>query len=135
MNEGVRLKVDVVGAVIVKDQGKYLLVQEGQADKGKWNAPAGKVDIGFTIEETAVKEAKEESGYDVQLIKKLDIWHDQAGHSVKHVFTAKIIGGEKLKANEEIMDVQWFTIDAIRAMKEKLRSPWVLQAIEMVEKQ
>lgn len=136
MSEGTRIKVEVAAGVVLKKDGKYLLVQENfPSVRGLWNCPAGKVDQGFTIEATAVKEAKEESGYDIELMKKLDIWQDQAEHTVKHIFTAKIVGGEKMKPNEEIMDVQWFTIDEIRAMKDKLRSPWVLEAIEMVEKQ
>ena len=59
----------VAGAVLKKD-GKYLLVQEAQSKAyGLWNLPAGRVDVGDTIEQTAVKEAKEESGFDVKLFE------------------------------------------------------------------
>ena len=57
------------GCIIEKD-GKYLLVQEAQKHVyGLWNLPAGKVEEGYTIAETAVKEAKEETGFDVEIVE------------------------------------------------------------------
>ena len=61
----------VVAGVVVEKDSKYLLVQEKkELVYGLWNLPAGKVDEGETVEEAAVREAKEEVGYKVRLIKK-----------------------------------------------------------------
>lgn len=135
MSEGTRVKVEVVGGVVMKQDGKYLLVQEATPDiRGLWNCPAGKVDVGFTIEQTAVKEAKEESGYDVELVRKIGIWQESAERAVKHIFEAKIVGGELHVPLDEIMNAGWFTADEVRSMKDKLRSNWVLEVVEMMEK-
>ena len=68
----------VAGVVLVKD-GKYLLVQEKQpACYGKWNLPAGKVEAGDSIEETAIKKAREESGFEVELLRKVGIYQEAA---------------------------------------------------------
>ena len=56
----------IVGCVIEKD-GKYLLVQEAQEKcYGKWNLPAGHLDPNETIIDAAKREAKEETGCDVE---------------------------------------------------------------------
>jgi 8-oxo-dGTP diphosphatase len=128
-------KVTVAAGVVVKQDGKYLLVQEKQPRAyGLWNWPAGRVDLGDTIEYTAVKEAKEETGYDVELIRRLGVFHEDLSDAVKHAFEAKIIGGEFNIPADEILDVKWFTADEVRAMKDKLRNEWVLGAIEIMER-
>lgn len=133
------VKVYVVAGVVLKQDGKYLLVQENWPENkevhGTWNLPAGRVDVGDSIEQTAVKEAKEESGFDVELIKKLGIYQNTASEAVKHVFEAKIVGGELKWPEEEILDAKWLTFEEIKNMKDKLRNIWVLDAISLVEKQ
>jgi ADP-ribose pyrophosphatase YjhB (NUDIX family) len=120
----------------VKQDGKYLLVQEKQPKAyGLWNIPSGRVDVGDTIEQTAVKEAKEETGFDVELIRKFTVFQDRATTPPKHAFEAKIIGGTLQIPEDEILDAGWFTFSEIETMKDKLRSPWVLEAVQMVEKE
>ncbi|MDP4172197.1 MAG: NUDIX hydrolase N-terminal domain-containing protein, partial [Bacillota bacterium] len=62
-------KVDI-RAVVFKDD-KILMVQE--KTDGNWALPGGWADIGLTPSEVAVKEVKEESGFDVKAIKLLAI--------------------------------------------------------------
>lgn len=53
--------VQVVAEVVLQKDDKFLLVQEKQAKAyGKWNLPAGKVDKGESLEQAAVREAREE---------------------------------------------------------------------------
>jgi 8-oxo-dGTP pyrophosphatase MutT (NUDIX family) len=132
------IKVKVIAGVVVKKDGKYLLVQEGgplsRACRGLWNFPAGKVDPGETFEEAATREAKEESGFDVKIIRKIGIFQTTPTEAVKHAFLAEIVGGEIAYPKEEILDARWFTLDEIYGTKDKLREGWVLNAIEIVEK-
>lgn len=128
------VKVAVVAGVVIKKDGKYLLVQEKQPKAfGLCNFPAGRVDVGDTIEQTAIKEAKEETGYDVELMKKLDIFQESADKEVRHAFTAKIIGGDLKYPEDEILDVRWFSFKEIQEMKDKLRSGWIIGAISVLE--
>lgn len=128
------IKVNVVAGVVIKKDGKYLLVQEKQLKAyGLWNFPAGKVDVGESIEQAAVREAKEESGYDVELIKKIDIFQSKSTDAVKHAFETKIIGGDLSFPEDEILDIKWFTFDEIKEIKEKLRDDWILGAITILE--
>jgi len=126
----------VVGSVIQKD-GKYLLVQEKQEHVyGLWNLPAGKAEKNFSIAENAIKEVKEETGLDVGIIREIDIYHQEGGKSVKHAFEAKIIGGKLKFPKDEILDVKWLSLEEIKELDSqgKIRSDWVVKAIESVAK-
>ena len=126
----------VAGCVIRREDGKYLLVQEKQPKAyGLWNIPAGHVDRGETIEHAAVREVKEESGYDVELGTKIGIYHEAVDSPVRHAYVASIIGGELKIQTEEILDVGWFSYGEITGMKQagKLRVAWIYDAISRVE--
>ena len=57
-----------VGAVILHDR-KLVLVKRGvEPDKGKWSIPGGGVELGEGVRDTAVREAKEECGLDIELV-------------------------------------------------------------------
>lgn len=126
----------IVAGVVIRQDGKYLLVQENHPDPsvyGKWNFPAGRVAEGDTIEETAVKEAKEETGYDVELIRKLGVFQAHAKTPPKHAFEARIVGGELKWPKDEILDAQWFSLPEIQRMQDSLRSEWIMGAIRIME--
>lgn len=129
------IKVFVVAGVILRKGDRYLLVQErGKEKKGLWNWPAGRVEKGMRIEQTAVKEVKEETGLDVKLVRKVGIFHESETMGVKHVFIGKIVGGELNVPNEEILHAGWFTIREIKKMASVLRTPVVLEAIVLAGK-
>ena len=123
-------KILIVGANLVEKDGKYLLVQEAKEYvRGKWNFPAGKMDFGEKITQTAVRECKEETGFDVELEYLIGIFkHSDIRENVQYdvmpfVFKSNIIDG-KLKSQEnELLDVKWFTKDEIEDLfkNDKLR--------------
>lgn len=124
----------IAAGVVIRREGKYLLVQESMPSQyGLWNWPAGKVDVGETIEEAAVREAKEETGFDVKLVRKLGIWQENTKQAAQHAFEAEIAGGELNFPKDELLDVCWFTKEEIYSMKDKLRTGWVVEAIEKLE--
>jgi len=127
--------VFMVAGVIIQRDGKYLLVQEGKGTAYKlWNFPAGKVDVGESIEEAALREAFEETGYKVELIKKISVHQKSVNEPVKHMFEAKIIGGELKTRKGEILDAKWFSSEEIRNMKNELRNgEWIIEVINIFE--
>lgn len=104
-------KVDV-RAVIFKDN-KILMVRE-KAD-GDWALPGGWGDIGLTPSEVAIKEVKEESGFDVKAVKLLGVLdkknhpHPPSAYHVYKIFIqCEIIGGQSEKGIETSA-VEFFT--------------------------
>ena len=131
----------IVGANLIEKDGKFLLIQEGKlvvGVTGKWNFPAGKKDPGEKILDTAKREAKEESGFDVELKYLLGVWqHSDNRDGVDYdvtvfVFKSDIAGGELMKPNNEIMDLKWYTKSEVEGLfkSDKLRRPFIWHAIE-----
>lgn len=130
--------VGVLAGCVIKKDGKYLLVQEKQAKAyGKWNLPAGHVDKGESIEDAALREVLEESGFEVKLLRKIDIFHEDISKSVKHIFAAEIVGGELHIQEDEILDVKWLAFDEVKSLNDsgQLRAPFVWESIGILESQ
>lgn len=126
----------VAACVIRDDKGRYLLVQEAQPKVyGLWNLAAGHVDKGESIEEAAVREAKEETGLEVKLVDKIGIWHDKIAEPIRHAFIVAVVGGDVTPQPGEVLDVQWFTYNQIVKMRKegKLRVEWIFDAITRVQ--
>ena len=128
--------VFMVAGVIIKQDSKYLLVQEEKETAYKLqNFPAGKVNIGESIEEAAIREAFEETNYKVELIKKISIHQKSVDEPVKHIFEAKIISGKLKFKKGEILDAKWFSYKEIKTMENQLRnSEWIIKVIDIFEK-
>jgi 8-oxo-dGTP pyrophosphatase MutT (NUDIX family) len=128
--------VGIVAGCLLKDGNKYLLVQEKQQKVyGLWNLPAGYVNKGESVEEAAVRETYEETGFRVKLGTQIGLFHEAAGTPVKHIFEAEVIGGALHTDPEEQLDVQWLAFDQIKKLKadDKLRSAWVWDLLEAYE--
>jgi 8-oxo-dGTP diphosphatase len=124
--------VNVVAGVVIIKEDKVLLVQEAyETVRGKWNLPAGKVDLGETVEEAAVREAKEETGLDVKLIRQILVMHQAIDRPVLHAFTAEITGGELKFEPEELLDAGWFTIDEVMRMDGLRNNEFIRNSIKL----
>lgn len=122
-----------VGGVIKKD-GKYLLVQEGQQEcYGQWGVPGGLLDFDEKIIDGAIREIKEETGC-LASIKGLCLLGNRVlkdDLTLFVVFEGELIEEDIKPDNEEILDVKWFSYEEICNMKERLRSSdLVLKCIE-----
>lgn len=111
-----------VGAVIVHD-GKLVLVKRGvEPGKGKWSIPGGAVELGETVRGTAMREAKEECGLDIELVgdRPLDALDSMVlgekgrlqFHYVLLQFLARPKGGT-LKPTSDVTDVRWVPLEEV----------------------
>jgi 8-oxo-dGTP diphosphatase len=106
-----------IAGVLIKQNGKYLLVQEKQSHVyAQWNLPAGHVDKGETLLEAAKREGKEETGLDLEIGNELLKFTTGTDREV-HIFESKIIGGEIKWNPEELLNVRWFSKEEIRSLK------------------
>lgn len=117
--------------VVLEKDGKFLLVQEAVPGIRKlWGLPGGGINKGETPEQAAERETEEETGYDVELIKKLGEIKDKKRGNVRHIFLGEIKSGE-LRINKlEHMDAGWRGRDDIERLK--LRGDWVTEALDLV---
>lgn len=102
-----------VGAVIV-DQGRVLLVRRGSEPlKDHWTIPGGVLELGESLAEGVVREAREETGLMVkplELLELIDRIHRQREriqfHYVIADYICRITGGA-LKAASDAAEVRW----------------------------
>ena len=109
----------VIVNVIIKQESKVLMVQEACGDvAGMWNFPAGHLDENENIFDGAIREAKEETGYDVKLtglVHVQNVVYDNK-HVIHFVFSAEIVGGKINFDKSEIKDVKFVEIDELLNM-------------------
>lgn len=81
---------------LVDQPGRPIVLIERLNPPPGWAIPGGFVDIGETVEQAAVREAKEETGLDVHLIALLGLYsdpqRDPRGHTVTAVYAAEARG-------------------------------------------
>jgi 8-oxo-dGTP diphosphatase len=105
----------LVGSGLIKKDGKYLLINAKRgAAKTLWNNPGGHMDDGETIEETARREIKEETGYDIEIKKLIGTYTRKVK---KYVFECEIISGSLNIPEDEIADAKWFTVDEVKLLE------------------
>ena len=99
-------------AVIVQDN-KVLLVK--REDFEVWALPGGGVDEGESLAETAVREAYEETGLEVEITHLIGLYSEIGSWSDWHLasFAARIIGGSLKPQVGEVLDLQFFPLDEL----------------------
>src|SRR5512138_2761918 len=84
-----------VDAIIELSGGGIVLIRRKNPPPG-WAIPGGFVEIGETLESAAVREAKEETGLDVTLVRQFHSYSDPARdprwHNISVVFIARADG-------------------------------------------
>jgi ADP-ribose pyrophosphatase YjhB (NUDIX family) len=115
--------------VVVRD-GKLLLIQEGNPDPDiykKWWLPGGGINGDEDVLTATVREAKEESGYDVEPMSLLRIINIPGYPVLCFFLKAKVTGGEATVDGETNLDVRWVPLDDV--MKLDIRDPWLMRGV------
>ncbi|MEE9256301.1 MAG: NUDIX hydrolase [bacterium] len=83
--------------LIIEMNGGVVLIERKNPPPG-WALPGGFVDYGESLETAAVREAKEETSLDVELVRQFHAYSDPARDARQHnatvVFIARARGGE-----------------------------------------
>jgi len=118
-------------AAVIQQDGKFLLVQEATpVVHGLWNWQQGKVDEGESPETAAIREAKEETGLDVRVVRKLGVIQNPFPNTKEiHVFLTEVVGGELKVLEGEILQAKWFTLEELEEIKDKTPGQWVFETI------
>ena len=82
-----------------------------------WSLPKGHIEDGETVEETAVREVKEETGISARVMRPLgtiDYWFvadNRRIHKTVHHFLLQATDGELSDADVEVTEVAWVALD------------------------
>ncbi|MEU8912250.1 NUDIX domain-containing protein [Streptomyces nigrescens] len=108
--------VPAASTVVVDDSGRVLL--QRRADNNMWALPGGAMNFGESLPECAVRETREESGLDVELIGIVGTYTNprhvfayddgEVRQEFSICFLARPVDGI-LTVSSESTDVRWFT--------------------------
>lgn len=107
--------VVAAGAAVLDDEGRLLL--QRRVDNGLWSMPGGVMEMTESLPEAAVREVREETGYEVEVTGLVGTYTD-ARHVIAYsdgevrrqfnvCFRAKVVGGT-LSLSDESHEVRWF---------------------------
>jgi 8-oxo-dGTP diphosphatase len=98
---------------IFDDDFNFILIKrKNNPYKDYWALPGGFVEYGESVENAAIREAKEETSIDVELIDLVNVYsdpnRDPRGHTVTVAYTAKGDMSTK-KADDDASDIAIFS--------------------------
>jgi 8-oxo-dGTP diphosphatase len=111
------LTVDIF---IFNEKNEFILIKRrNDPFKDFWALPGGFVDYGETTEHAAVREAKEETSIDVELIKQFHVYsdpdRDPRRHTVSVVYLAR--GNfDDAKADDDAKDIGVVSFDELNGL-------------------
>jgi 8-oxo-dGTP pyrophosphatase MutT (NUDIX family) len=109
----------------------------------RWSLAKGTPDPGETLEETAAREVREETGLEVQIqepIKSIDYWfadreNDVRFHKTVHFYLMVPLGGNTDQHDPEFDVVQWFPYDvALKTLAYSNEADVLKRALELISK-
>jgi 8-oxo-dGTP pyrophosphatase MutT (NUDIX family) len=105
-------------AFCVNEHGRVLMVLQGKPEEKKaWALPSGGIESGETVEMCCIREVREETGYDVEIVKKLHVKVGQLyGYDFEvHYFECRVVGGSPCIQDPDglIYDIAWKSFSEI----------------------
>lgn len=102
--------------IIIRHRQKIVLIKRKNPPyKGSYALPGGFVDVGETVENAARREAKEETGLDVDIVRLVGVYSDRArdprGHAVSICYLAD--GSGTLQAGSDAACAELFDQDRL----------------------
>ena len=103
------MHVQIGSNAIVERDGAVLLVRLNYGPRdGHWALPGGLVENDETMEEAAIRETKEETGFDVRLDGLLASWMQPGFPILVVTYRAHIVGGALQIAPDEASEAAFF---------------------------
>ena len=105
-------------AIIPFPTNKILLIKRSTRPfVGYWALPGGRMDLGETIDQTVIREVKEETGLDIKIISVIGEYIEKGVKDdidyeyYPTCFEVEPIGGELKKQDSEVKEIQLFPLD------------------------
>ncbi len=134
------MKRQFSASVYILDEEKQQVLLLFHKKMQKWLPAGGHIDPNETPPEAAIREAKEETGLEIELIKQENLWlnyhnarsierpffclveeipkfGDEPAHQhIDSIFVGRPVGGKLIWNSEESHDVKWFSWQQLQAL-------------------
>lgn len=125
----------VTVATVVSRDGRFLFVEEDAHGRLVLNQPAGHLEAGETLQDAAVRETLEETGWTVELEHLLGVqqWTSprSGSHFIRFTFVARPLTHDPdRRLDDGIVRALWLSRGELAAEAARLRSPLVLDSVD-----
>jgi 8-oxo-dGTP pyrophosphatase MutT (NUDIX family) len=131
------------GGVVVRqgESGPEVLLC-GRSSHGLWALPKGTPEPGETLEETALREVREETGVAVEIdgiVGEIKYWFSRPQEGVRYYKTVRHylmhpVGGDPSLHDHEFDDVRWFPLqEGLKLVTYQNEARMLRMAMEMVD--
>lgn len=101
-----------VDAIILNEKEEILLVKrKNEPFRDHWALPGGFVEYGERVEDATIREVKEETGLEVEIIKLHNVYsdpkRDPRGHTISIVYHCRVKGGN-LKGGDDAKEAKFY---------------------------
>ncbi|MET3559095.1 8-oxo-dGTP pyrophosphatase MutT (NUDIX family) [Streptococcus rupicaprae] len=122
-----RLNFGVKG-LMFNDEGKFLALHRWDAPQSpKLELPGGRIDFGETIEETLIREIREETNLEATPIELVTTWNyvkrDQTFQVVGIIYLASVTDLSTFKLSEEHDSYAWLELSELDRLARHFREP------------
>lgn len=128
----------VTVATVLELDGRYLMVEERDKTSAElvFNQPAGHLEADETLQEAALRETREETGWEIALIGVLGVALYTAPSNGVTYHRTTFLGSAlrelpDARLDPDIHRVHWLTYEEILASSARMRSPLTLASIEL----
>lgn len=132
-----RVSHQVIVASVLERGGRYLCIEEWVEGELRINQPSGRLEIGETPADAAVRETLEESGYSfmpTHIVGVYEYFHIMSYTIyLRLAYTGALFVPDNRRARPEepsIESVRWLTYEQLERTRERHRSPFVLQCVK-----
>lgn len=131
--EGRFWQPDVTVATVVVDGGRLLVVEESVGDRLVLNQPAGHLEPDESLVDAALRETREETGWDVRLTAFVGAYQwkaDDGRHYLRFAFAAEPVAHDAGRPLDQgIVRALWMTPSELELARPRHRSPLVWQVV------
>ena len=110
-----------VDIFIFNENHEFILIKRGNEPfKDHWALPGGFVDYGETTKHAAIREAKEETSIDVELIKLFNVYSDPDRDPRRHTVSVFYLAHgnfDDAKADDDAKDIAVFSFDDLEGKR------------------
>ncbi len=121
-----KTQISAGGVVFRRRDSRVEVALISVGDQNRWQLPKGLIDAGEAVEAAAMREAREETGIETELVAPLDkieYWYYSKNrgarvrfHKFVYFYLLRYLSGDVRDHDAEVNEARWIEIDEARAM-------------------